>query len=96
MHDEKPDIRGLEAEAYEQSGYFTADRANKHGASRQLLNHHVKQGRFGRMRRGLYRVRGFPTSQHDDIREKWMAVGMDKAVLSHETALAARAERQRP
>jgi predicted transcriptional regulator of viral defense system len=88
MHDEKPDIRGLEAESYQQSGYFTADQASEHGVSRQLLNHHVRQGRFERVRRGLYRVRGFPTSQHDDIREKWMAVGMDKAILSHESALA--------
>jgi predicted transcriptional regulator of viral defense system len=83
-----PDIRGLEVESYQQSGYFTADQAGKHGVSAQLLNHHVKQGRFERIRRGLYRVRGFPTSQRDDVREKWMAVGMDKAVLSHESALA--------
>ncbi|HEX5582674.1 type IV toxin-antitoxin system AbiEi family antitoxin domain-containing protein [Gaiella sp.] len=88
MHDSKPDIRGLEAEAYQQSGYFTAAQAGTHGVSSQLLSHHVKQGRFDRTRRGLYRVRGFPTSQHDDMREKWMAVGMDKAVLSHESALA--------
>lgn len=88
MEDEKPDIRGLEADAYQQSGYFTAEQARTHGVSRQLLKHHVKQGRFERVRRGLYRVRGFPTSQHDDIRERWMAVGMDKAVLSHESALA--------
>jgi predicted transcriptional regulator of viral defense system len=88
MHDNKPDVRGLEAEAYQQGGYVTAEQAAGHGVSRQLLNHHVKQGRFERIRRGLYRVRGFPTSQHDDMREKWMAVGMDKAVLSHESALA--------
>ena len=88
MHDDKPDIRSLEADSYQQSGYFTVDQARKHGVSRQLLNHHVKQGRFERVRRGLYRVRGFPTSQHDDMREKWMAVGMDKAVLSHESALS--------
>jgi predicted transcriptional regulator of viral defense system len=88
MHDTKPDIRGLEAESYQQSGYFTVDQARKHGVSRQLLNHHVEQSRFERVRRGLYRVQGFPTSQHDDIREKWMAVGMDKAVLSHESALS--------
>lgn len=87
MHDRRPDIRSLEADAYQQSGYFSAEQASKHGVSRQLLNHHVKQGRFERVRRGLYRVRGFPGSQHDDIREKWMAVGMDKAVLSHESAL---------
>jgi len=88
MHDTHPDIRALEAEAYQQSGYFTVDQAHKHGVSRQLLSQHIRQGRFERVRRGLYRVRGFPTSQHDDIREKWMAVGMDKAVLSDERSLA--------
>lgn len=87
MHDEKPDIRGLEAESYQQSGYFTARQARKYGVSSQLLNHHVRQGRFERVRRGLYRVWGFPGSQYDDIREEWMAVGMDKAVVSHESAL---------
>jgi predicted transcriptional regulator of viral defense system len=89
MHDEvQPDIRGLEADAYHQSGYFTSEQAREHGVSRQLLNHHVKQERFERVRRGLYRVRGFPSSQHDDIREKWMAVGPEKAVVSHQSALA--------
>lgn len=89
MHDVKPtDIRALEAKAYEQSGYFDVDQAREHGVSRQLLSHHVRQGRFERVRRGLYRVRGFPSSQHDEMREKWMAVGRDKAVLSHESALA--------
>jgi predicted transcriptional regulator of viral defense system len=87
MSDRKPNIRGLEAESYQQSGYFTADQARKYGVSRQLLNHHLRQGRFERVRRGLYRVWGFPGSQYDDIREKWMAVGMDKAILSHESAL---------
>ena len=88
MHDGKPDIRSLEADSYQQSGYFTADQAREHGVSSQLLNHHVRQGRFERVRRGLYRIRGFPSSEHDDMREKWMAVGMDKAVLSHESALS--------
>lgn len=83
-----PDIRGLEADAYQQSGYFTSAQAREHGVSRQLLSHHVKQGRFERVRRGVYRVRGFPTSQHDDIREKWLAVGPEKAIVSHESALA--------
>src|SRR4051812_45939985 len=88
MHDRKPNIRGLEGDAYQQSGYFTVEQAENHAVSRQLLNHHVRQGRFERVRRGLYRVRGFPSSQHDDVREKWMAVGTDKAVVSHESALA--------
>ena len=84
----KPDIRGLEAEAYQQSGYFTATQARSHGVTRQLLSHHLRQGRFVRLRRGLYRVQGFPTGEHDELREHWMAVGSDKAILSHESALA--------
>lgn len=88
MHDGKPNIRGLEAEAYQQGGYFSIDQASGHGVSRQLLNHHVKRGRFERIGRGLYRLHGFPRSDHDEMREKWMTVGRDKAVLSHESALA--------
>lgn len=84
----RPDIRGLEADAYQQGGYFTSAQARKHGVSRQLLDHHVQRGRFERVRRGLYRIRGFPSSEHDDIREKWMAVGTEKAIVSHESALA--------
>lgn len=83
-----PDIRGLEADAYQQNGYFTSAQAREHGVSRQLLDHHVKQERFERVRRGLYRIQGFPRSQHDDIRERWMAVGPEKAIVSHESALA--------
>ena len=83
-----PDVRGLEAEAYQQSGYFTVHQARAHGVSSQLLRHHVRRGRFQRLRRGLYRVQGFPTVAHDDMREKWMAIGSDKAVLSNQSALA--------
>ena len=83
-----PDVRGLEVDAYQQNGYFTSAQAREHGVSRQLLNHHVKQERFERVRRGLYRIQGFPSSEHDDIREKWMAVGPEKAIVSHESALA--------
>ena len=83
-----PDIRGLEADAYHQGGYFTSTQAREHAVSSQLLNHHVRQGRFERRRRGLYRIRGFPSSQHDEIREKWLAVGPEKALVSHESALA--------
>lgn len=88
MHERRvPDIRGLEGEAYPQSGFFTVQQAREHGVSSQLLNHHVRRGRFEWVRRGLYRLRGFPSSEHDEMREKWMAVGPDKAVLSHESAL---------
>jgi len=83
-----PDVLGLEAEAYQQSGYFNAAQARAHAVSRQLLEHHVRRGRFQRVRRGLYRIHGFPTVEHDDMREAWMAVGIPDALLSHESALA--------
>jgi len=89
MHDDdRPDIRALETEAYEQHGYFTSGQARAHGVSSQLLNHHVRRGRFEPVRRGLYRLQGFPRSEHDEMREKWLAVGAEKAVLSHQSALA--------
>src|ERR1700730_5690052 len=81
------DLLGLQAEAYQQGGYFTAEQARLHAVSRQLLDHHVRAGRFERIRRGLYRISGFPTGEHDDIRERWLAIGPDKAVVSHQSAL---------
>jgi predicted transcriptional regulator of viral defense system len=89
MHDaQAPDVLGLEAEAYQQSGYFNAAQARAHRVSRQLLEHHVRRGRFQRVRRGLYRIQGFPSVEHDDMREAWMTVGIPDALLSHESALA--------
>jgi predicted transcriptional regulator of viral defense system len=89
MSDEsRPDVRGLEMDAYSQAGYFTVEQARAHDVSSELLRHHVRQGRFERIRRGLYRIRGFPSGPHDDMREKWMAVGPDVAVLCNESALA--------
>jgi predicted transcriptional regulator of viral defense system len=89
MHDgDRPDIRALEGVAYEQHGYFTSGQARAHGVSSQLLSHHVGRGRYEPVRRGLYRLQGFPRSEHDEMREKWLAVGAEKAVLSHQSALA--------
>lgn len=83
-----PNLRALEAEAYGQGGYFDAAQARARGVGRQLLDHHIRQGRYERIRRGLYRVAGFPSAEHDDVREKWMAVGSDRAVVAWESALA--------
>lgn len=87
MHDH-PDVRGLETTAYEQHGYFTTSQARERGISSQLLSHYVRRNRFERVRRGLYRLPGFPRDEHDEMREKWMVVGVEKAVLSHQSALA--------
>jgi predicted transcriptional regulator of viral defense system len=87
MHD-NPDMRGLEATAYSQHGYFTTSQARERGLSSQLLSHYVRGNRFERVRRGLYRLPGFPRPEDDEMREKWMAVGVEKAILSHQSALA--------
>lgn len=81
-------MRGLEATAYSQHGYFTTSQARERGLSSQLLSHYVRGNRFERVRRGLYRLPGFPRPEDDEMREKWMAVGAEKAVLSHQSALA--------
>lgn len=83
-----PDITSLQSEAYHQGGYFTTAQARAHRVSPQLVDHYVRAGRFERRRRGLYRITGFPSDEHDAIREAWLAVGLDKAVVSHESALA--------
>jgi predicted transcriptional regulator of viral defense system len=87
MHD-KPDLRGLETTAYSQHGYFSTSQARERGISSQLLSHYVRRNRFERVRRGLYRLPGFPRPEDDEMREKWMAVGVEKAILSHQSALA--------
>lgn len=82
-----PDHNGLFALASEQHGYFTAAQARAYGFNWDLLTYHTHQGRFVRVRRGLYRLRDYPTSPREEIVAAWIAVGKDKAVVSHDTAL---------
>jgi predicted transcriptional regulator of viral defense system len=77
----------LHRRAYSQDGYFTTAQARECGFSPQLLAHHVRSGRYERVRRGLYRLAGFPGSGSEEVRAKWMAVGADRALVSHESAL---------
>jgi len=83
----RPDAESLHVLAYSQDGYFTAAQAREHGFSAQLLDHHVRSGRYERARRGLYHLRGYPGSPHEEVRASWLAVGVDRAVVSHESAL---------
>ena len=82
-----PDVRGLETVAFSQGGWFTAAEARRHGVSSQLLYHHERKGRFDRVRRGLYRVHGFPSGPNEELRGHWLAVGRERAVVSNESAL---------
>ena len=70
-----------------QGGYFTTKQARDCGFSRALLVHHVKSGRFLRARRGLYRLREYPSAPREDVLAAWMAVGGADVVVSHDSAL---------
>ncbi len=82
-----PDSSALHRLAYSQEGLFTARQAQERGYSAQLLAHHARTGRFARVRHGLYRLSDYPTGEHEEMRAAWLALGMGRAIVSHESAL---------
>lgn len=72
--------------ASSQGGYFTSEQAGETGLSKALLSHHAKNGKFIRIRRGLYRFRDYPSSSRENVIAAWLAAG-EEAVVSHESAL---------
>lgn len=83
----RPDHAALFATASTQAGFFTAEQAREAGFSSRLLQHHADAGRFIRIRRGLYRLRDYPSSQREEVMAAWLAIGKNDAVISHESAL---------
>src|SRR5260370_38663332 len=83
----RPDPGCLLEGASEQGGYFTARQAHGCGFSRANLSHHVAAGRYIRLRRGLYRLKAYPSSAREDVIRAWLSFGKDTAVLSHQRAL---------
>jgi predicted transcriptional regulator of viral defense system len=82
-----PDRACLFDVAAMQQGYFTAAQAGACGYSPALLAHHARGGRFLRVRRGLYRLREYPSSPREGVMAAWLAAGPDRAIVSHESAL---------
>jgi predicted transcriptional regulator of viral defense system len=81
------DHDGLYRIAESQAGYFTAEQALEAGMDRSTLTHHARPGgRYERVRRGLYRLRHFPSSPHEHVVAAWLALP-STAVVSHESAL---------
>ena len=73
--------------AESQAGYFTATQALGAGMDRSTLAHHARPGgRYERVRRGLYRLRQFPSSPHEHVVAAWLDLP-SAAVVSHESAL---------
>lgn len=74
--------------AESQAGYFTAQQAVAAGMDRSTLRHHARPGgRYERVRRGLYRLRHFPSSPHEHVTAAWLPLRDAGAVVSHESAL---------
>lgn len=71
-----------------QVGYFTAQQAVNAGMDRSTLRHHARAGgRYERVRRGLYRLRQFPSSPNEHVMASWLPLRDAGAVVSHESAL---------
>lgn len=90
MHDtgaKRPDHQCVFEVASEQAGYFTTAQAEACGYSSSLRAYHVKQGRWVRVRRGIYRLSEYPSSEHEEVIAAWLWAGKDVAVVSHESAL---------
>ncbi|MSO41232.1 MAG: hypothetical protein EXQ70_04950 [Solirubrobacterales bacterium] len=82
------DHDGLYRVAESQAGYFTAGQALAAGMDRTTLRHHGRPGgRYERVRRGLYRLRHFPSSQHEEVVAAWLPLRDAGAVVSHESGL---------
>ena len=82
-----PDYQLLYEVAESQSGYFAANQARACGFSWERLSSNVKNGRFMRVRHGIYRLIQFPGSAFEDLFVAWLRTGPD-SVISHESALA--------
>lgn len=80
--------RRLAALAATQSGYFTAAQALKVGYGYPNQKFHVDRGNWLRIDRGIFRLPEWPIGPHDDL-VRWSLWALGKAVISHETALAA-------
>jgi predicted transcriptional regulator of viral defense system len=84
---DRVDHDGLYRLAESQAGYFTAEQALEAGMDRSTLIHHARPGgRYERVRRGLYRLRHFPSSPREHVVAAWLTLP-SPAVVSHESAL---------
>lgn len=84
--------RALWAVASEQGGYFTAAQALAVGYSYPQQHFHCERGNWFRVDRGVFRLREYPPSAHEDL-IRWALWSRDRkgrirAVVSHDTALS--------
>jgi predicted transcriptional regulator of viral defense system len=73
--------------AENQGGYFTAADAKALGYLYRYQHFHAKQGNWVRIDRGIYRLKNFPSTGHEDL-IRWWLWSRKKGALSHESAAA--------
>ena len=75
-----------------QSGYFTAAQARSLGFVSQYQAYHRKSGSWQQMGRGIYRLREYPQTDHEQLVQLTLwshnRQQLPQAVVSHQTALA--------
>jgi predicted transcriptional regulator of viral defense system len=88
------DREQLFAVAESQGGYFTMAQALAAGFARSTHHYHVEKGNWIREHRGIYRLRLFPRSDHEQLVlwSLWSRdrKGVPQGVYSHSTVLALR------
>ena len=89
--DPQDNARALYQIAAAQGGYFTTDQASEAGYAYSQQHFHVSRGNWLKIERGLFRLRGFPTVEREDL-IRWSLwshnrKGIPQAVVSHDTAL---------
>jgi predicted transcriptional regulator of viral defense system len=83
----KPNYDLLYETAESQAGYFTAQQAKEVGFSWERLSSNVKNEKFLRISRGIYRLTHFPGSPYEDLFVAWLRTGQH-STISHESALS--------
>lgn len=84
---QKPDWDQLFDYALAQEGNFTTAQAAMAGYSPQLIAKYLANGRFTRVRRGIYRLVHFPAGDYEQLTAYWLWSEMT-GIFSHETALS--------
>lgn len=87
MKRSKPSLECLYGVAGSQMGHFTTAQAHDCGFRSNLITYHVDTGKFIRIHRGVYRLRDYPSWPREEVMAAWLAVGKERAVVSHESAL---------
>jgi predicted transcriptional regulator of viral defense system len=77
----------LYALAESQGGYFTSADASALGYTTSHQHFHAKQGNWVRVDRGIYRLKNFPSTGHEDL-IRWWLWSRKKGAISHESAAA--------